>query len=189
MSIPKEAKDVKLISSLFSPGEELIKKVIKQMEGYFGTVDWVSEGLFFNRTRYYEKEMGWPLHRRFISFSKLISPDSIVDIKLMTNRIEDEHSVDKKRGINIDPGYISLEELVLVTGKNYIHRIYLTNGIYADLTLVFHDGTFKPLEWTYPDYADEKVIGYFNMIRNGYLQHLREQGNEKAIARKRDNYA
>jgi hypothetical protein len=175
MSTPKEAKKVKLISSLFSPEEELIGMVIKQMEGYFGPVEWISEKLFFKRTRYYAEEMGWPLYRRFTSFSRLIPPDSIADIKLMTNRIENEHLVDDRRRINIDPGYISLERLVLATGKNYIHRIYLKKGLYADLTLIFHAGTFKPLAWTYPDYANEKVIGYFNMVRNGYLQHLREE--------------
>ena len=172
MSTPKEAKKVKLVSSLFSPDEELIEKVIKQMEGYFDPVDWVSEKLVFNRTRYYEKEMGWPLYRRFISFSRLISPDEIVDIKLITNTIENEYLVDKRRKINIDPGYISLERLVLATGKNYIHRIYLKKGIYADLTLIFYAGTFKPLAWTYPDYAEEKVIGYFNMLRDRDLKHL-----------------
>jgi hypothetical protein len=179
MSIPKEVKMVKLISSLFSSEEELIERVIKYMETYFDSVDWVSEKLVFNRTRYYEQEMGWPLYRRFISFSKLISPDSIVEIKLTTNKIENEHLFDMKRRINIDPGYISLERLVLATGKNYTHRIYLAKGIYADLTLVFHAGTFKPLAWTYPDYANEKVIVYFNKIRNGYLHHLREGEKEK----------
>lgn len=173
MSTPEEAEKVKLISSLFSSEEDLIEKVIEQMEGSLGPVDWVSEKLAFDRTRYYAKEMGWPLCRRFISFSNLITPDSIVDIKLVTNTIENGHLVNRRRKINIDPGYISLERLVLASGKNYSHRIYLRKGIYADLTLVFHAGTFKPLAWTYPDYADEKIIGYFNVIRNGYLQYLR----------------
>jgi len=178
MSTPKESPKVKLVSSLFSPEEDLIKDVIKQMEGYFGPLERVSEKLVFDRTKYYAKEMGWPLFRRFISFSKLISPDSLVDIKLLTNTIEDGYAVEKKRKINIDPGYISLERLVLATGKNYTHRIYLDKGIYADLTLVFHAGTFMPLVWTYPDYADEKVIRYFNMVRTGYLHYLREEGKE-----------
>jgi hypothetical protein len=174
MSTPQGARKVKLISSLFSPEEALIDAVIKEMEEHFGPVDWVSGKLFFDRTRYYEREMAWPLHRRFVAFFNLIKPDSIVDIKLVTNRIEKEYLVNTKRRINIDPGYISLERLILATGKNYIHRIYLTKGIYADLTLIFHGGTFKPLAWTYPDYADERVIGMFNIVRSAYLQHIRE---------------
>ena len=147
---------------------------IKEMEEQFGPVDWVSEVLPFDRTRYYEKEMGWPLYRRFISFMRLIMPESIADIKLITNELEKAHLDKEKRKINIDPGYVTLERVVLATGKNYSHRVYLKKGIFADLTLIFHDGTFKPLAWTYPDYAEEKVIGLFNRLRSGYLQHLRE---------------
>jgi hypothetical protein len=179
MSIPREAKGVRLIMSLFSREGELIENVIKKMERYFGPVSWTSENLIFNRTRYYEREMGWPLQRRFIAFSELIKPDSIVDIKLMTNKIEKDHIIDNKRSINIDPGYISLERLVLATGKNYIHRIYLRKGIYADLTLIFHSGTFMPLAWTYPDYSDEKVIACFNALRDDYLQKLRGKEGEE----------
>ena len=176
MSIPKESTEVKLVSSLFSTEDDLIRNVIKEMEGHFGSVDWVSEKLVFDRTEYYAKEMGWPLFRRFISFSELISPDYLVDIKLLTNTIENGHLVKKRRKINIDPGYISLERLVLATGKNYTHRIYLDKGVFADLTLVFHGGTFMPLIWTYPDYANEKFIRYFNMVRVRYLRYLREEG-------------
>jgi hypothetical protein len=174
VSQPQETKKVKLISSLFSNQGALIDAGIKEMEEQFGPVDWSSEMMPFDRTRYYEREMGWPLYRRFISFVRLIMPESIVDIKLITNELEKAHLDKEKRTINIDPGYVTLERLVLATGKNYSHRLYLTKGIYADLTLIFHDGTFKPLSWTYPDYAEEKVIDLFNKLRSGYLQHLRE---------------
>jgi hypothetical protein len=174
VSQPQETKKVKLISSLFSHEGALIDLVIKEMGERFGPVDWVSELLPFNGTRYYEKEMGWPLCRRFTSFVRLITPEAIADIKLITNELEKEHLDRENRRINIDPGYITLERLVLATGKNYSHRVYLGKGIYADLTLIFHDGTFKPLSWTYPDYAEEKVIGLFNGLRSGYLRHLRE---------------
>lgn len=153
----------------------MINTAVKEMEAQFGPVDWVSEVLPFDRTRYYEKEMGWPLYRRFISFLRLIVPESIAAIKLITNGLEKRHLDNERRKINIDPGYVSLERLVLVTGKNYAHRVYLQEGIYADLTLIFHDGTFKPLSWTYPDYAEEKVIDLFNRLRSSYLQDLREE--------------
>jgi hypothetical protein len=176
MSIPKEPPKVKLISSLFSPDEDLLGGVMQEMETHFGPADWKSEKLIFDRTRYYANEMGWPLYRRFISFSRLIAPDALVDVKLLTNTLENRHLAKERRTINIDPGYISLERLILASGKNYIHRIYLGRGIYADLTLVYHAGTFKPLPWTYPDYADEKVIKYFNTLRAEYLHSLREGG-------------
>ncbi|MBW1996344.1 MAG: DUF4416 family protein [Deltaproteobacteria bacterium] len=173
MSKPGQARDVKLISSIFSAQEQLIDAAIARMEDLFGPVDWRSPLLPFDRTRYYEKEMGWPLQRRFLSFRNLVRPDDIVEIKLKTNDLEAEFRVGDRRTVNIDPGYIALERMILATGKNYTHRIYLTRGIYGDLTLVFRRGTFTPLEWTYRDYADSQVIEYFNLVRERYKQELK----------------
>jgi hypothetical protein len=190
MSNPSEAKDVKLISSLFSADANLIDRVILEMEGLFGPTDWISPAFFFDRTKYYEKEMGWPLHRRFISFKILVRPQDIVEIKWKTNTLEKKESQRGKRKINIDPGYVALERLVLATGKNYTHRIYLSKGIFADLTLIFQRGSFSPLAWTYRDYGDPESIDYFNGVRERYKRQIRglEQfeidDNHKTEARK-----
>lgn len=173
MSSPREAEDVKLISSLFSPHKELIVRVIGELEQIFGPTDWISPELFFDRTKYYAREMGWPLHRRFVSFERLIRPLSIVETKRKTTHIENDHLLDGKRQINIDPGYMSLERLVLATGKNYSHRIYLSKGVYADLSLIFHKGSFAPLQWTYKDYASPEIIALFNDLRERYKRQLR----------------
>jgi len=173
MSNPKEADDAKLISSLFSSQLNLIDQVILEMEGLFGPTDWISPGLFFDRTQYYKKEMGWPLHRRFISFKNLVRPEDVVEIKCKTNVLEEKYSESGRRKINIDPGYVALERMILATGKNYTHRIYLSKGIYADLTLIFQRGSFSPLAWTYKDYRDPVIIGYFNDVRERYKRQIR----------------
>lgn len=173
MSTPKEPDKVKLFSSIFSAEKELIDKVIEELITLFGQSDIISPWLLFDRTRYYEREMGWPLHRRFIVFRDLIKPEDIVETKLKTNGIENKYLNEGNRQANIDPGYISLERIVLATGKNYTHRIYLSHGIYADLTLVFNRGTFKPLEWTYRDYSDPDSIDFFNIEREKYKNQLR----------------
>lgn len=173
MSEPKDADDVKLVASLFSPEENLLEEVMRDLQALGGAADWTSPPLLFDRTRYYEKEMGWPLHRRFLSFETLIRPEALVEVKLKTNELEKRYLREGKRRVNIDPGYIALERLVLATGKNYTHRIYLAKGIYADLTLVFHRGSFRTLAWTYRDYGDPGIISYFNEIRERYKNQLR----------------
>lgn len=173
MSTPSEPEDVKLIASLFSRREELIDQVISEMRKMFGPTDWISPGLFFDRTKYYAREMGWPLHRRFIAFQELMRPEALVEVKLRTNDLEKRYLESGRREINIDPGYVSLERVVLATGKNYTHRIYLSGGIYADLTLVFRKGTFRTLDWTYPDYGAPETIGFFNELREKYKRQIR----------------
>lgn len=90
------------------------------------------------------------LVRRMVSFGPLIRPEALPEIKCLTNRMEALHEQGDQRRVNIDPGYLSPSHLILATGKGYSHRPYLRDGIYADLTLIFSDGTFRPLPGPIP---------------------------------------
>jgi hypothetical protein len=127
----------------------------------------------FNYTSYYEKEMGNNLSRIFLLFEPLFHRQQLPDIKLKTNNIETSFSSEGKRVVNIDPGYISLENVVLATTKGYAHRVYLNCGIYAELTLIFHNNTYRPVEWTYPDYGSEEIIAIFKGWRSVLKEKIR----------------
>jgi hypothetical protein len=169
MSIPQVPPNVKLIMSLIFSRECEKNDVLYELEDKFGVIDFISRMFTFNYTSYYEEEMGKGLKRRFISFERLISPDLLPDIKLFTNELEKKYSFKNNRKINIDPGYLASEKVVLATGKNYSHRPYLRDGIYADLTLIYEKGSFISLRWTYPDYKESKTIEIFNNIRKRYI--------------------
>jgi hypothetical protein len=141
-------------------------------------VDFISSLIPFDYTKYYEREMGSSLLRRFISFDTLIKPETLPDIKLITNRIEEHFSKEGKRNVNIDPGYLSQAQLILATGKAYTHRPYLRDGIYADLTLLYRHNTFEPLQWTYPDYGGEEIREMLQVIRKKYLIQLKQLKND-----------
>jgi hypothetical protein len=179
LSRPAEAEPVKLTVSLFSPDQQLLADVIRVLAGHFGRPDFVSEHLRFDYTNYYEEEMGPGLFRRIVTFEQLVRPETLPDIKRITNGIEYLHTVEGGRRINIDPGYINRCHLILATGKPYSHRPYLRDWIYADVTLVYHDGSYHSLEWTYPDYAGPELKELLNRIREKYLLQLKNR--EKQI--------
>nr|HID59384.1 DUF4416 family protein [Desulfobacterales bacterium] len=173
MSKPKKPKQAKLVIGLFMNNKGLLEDVAYHLAQSFGPPDIISPWFPFDHTEYYTKEMGRPLFRRMISFSKLIEQDMIPQVKLFTNQLEEAFSDEGKRRVNIDPGYLVAERFVLATGKNYTHRIYLKDGIYADLTLIYHKGSFRPLQWTYPDYAQENVTRFLLTVRTRYLYQLK----------------
>jgi len=175
MSILKLPPPAKLVMSLIFRVPEVYQKVLIDLSQLFGPLDLISEVLPFDQTDYYYPEMGKPLWRRLISFKKLILPDELPDIKIKTNKLEEKYADAGKRQVNIDPGYITAERLVLATGKNYTHRIYLKDGVYADLTLIYQKGDFQSLPWTYPDYASDSLKKILRMIRKKYLLQ-RKQG-------------
>lgn len=143
----------------------------------FGEIEAESPLFSFDHTEYYGDEMGRELLKKFYTFRELIDPARIVEAKLRTNKLEKNlfstGDDPPRRRANLDPGYISLSHLVLATTKNHAHRVYLRDGIYAEVTLRFQQGAFRPWEWTYPDYRTPEHIGFFNESRLRYKELLR----------------
>ncbi len=174
MGKPKEPEPARLFMSLIALEDATFDRGLEDLGSIFGRADYVSEIFPFDLTDYYTREMGKPLFRRFVTFDRLISVPSLPDIKKTTNRLEERYAPPEgNRTVNIDPGYICLEHVILATTKGYTHRPYLRDGIYADLTLIYRNKSFQPLEWTYPDYRQETIIRLFNQLRKKYLEDLR----------------
>lgn len=175
MSIPAAPNPAKLVIGCFLKEKALIHQVAAALVSVFGAPDIVSRWYPFSYTTYYEKEMGAPLYRRMLCFKPLIPQDRLPEIKRFTNDLEKEFTIDGKRRVNIDPGYVVHERFVLATGKNFTHRIYLSEGIFADLTLIYTQGKFQRLPWTYPDYGDLPMIQFLKVVREKYISDLKQQ--------------
>jgi hypothetical protein len=161
------------IAFIYIESSEL-KTCIKNLENNLGPLSLKSKILEFKHSGYYKKEMGENLKRKVIGFQNLIERDKLVEIKIFTNSLEEQFSFEERRTINIDPGYISGEHLILATGKGFYHRPYLGKGVYADLTLVYQQKSFRALEWTYPDYNSDNMLGVFYKLREIYTEKLKE---------------
>ena len=170
----KEPRPVKLIASIFTGDETLLAVARGALVKHFGPLDYQSEVLPFNHTSYYACEFGEGLLRQIVAFKGLIPPDCLAAIKRTTNELEMTWAENGRRRVNLDPGYLSLGKLVLATTKDYAHRIYLGQGIYAEVTLHYKHGAFQPWEWTYPDYASPPYRAIFAQIRRIYAAQLRE---------------
>ena len=169
MSVPQTPKQAKLVIGIITLELKIIDNLVTELASQFGQIDLVSPWMRFNYTAYYEPEMGSPLLRRMFVFKPLISQGDLCAFKLTTNQIEDHYSHQGRRRVNIDPGYLLRERFVLASGKNFSHRIYIGEGIYADLTLIYQKGSFKKLPWTYPDYSDDGMLRFLEQVRNKYI--------------------
>jgi hypothetical protein len=148
-------------------------EILAELAASFGPPDFRSDPIPFTFTDYYEEELGAGITRLFVSFWDLVDPDSLAGIKLATNEMEDRTGDGGKRRVNLDPGLLCLSRFVLATTKESSHRIPLRSGIYAELTLLYEKGTFRPVEWTYPDYGSGPYIAILNGIRDLYKGQIR----------------
>ncbi|MEE9554210.1 MAG: DUF4416 family protein [candidate division Zixibacteria bacterium] len=167
-----EVKPVKLICGItFAPSADL-NEIDSRLESRFGPIDSRSGKFDFSFTDYYESEMGPGLIKRFLSFEKLIAPDQLAKTKNETLSIETEISIDGRRTVNLDPGYLEESKLVLASTKNFAHRIYLGDNIWGEVTLRYENGEFVTHPWTYPDYAAPLAFEYFKRVRAKYREQL-----------------
>ncbi len=176
MGKAKQPAPVKLMCSIFTPDETLLAVVRGALTSHWGPLDYQSELLPFEHTSYYAREFGERLLRQIVAFANLIPREQLASIKCATNALEMTWIAEGRRRANLDPGYIAMDKLVLATTKDYSHRIYIGQGIYAEVTLRYRRGSFQAWEWTYPDYASPRYLQMCNEIRAIYAAQLRQRG-------------
>lgn len=163
---------VKLFCGLIGRTEKTISQSINELKKKLGPVDIMSEAIPFSFTDYYKTEMGENLLRQWIGFEKLIPPEKLSEIKALSNKLEDGFTSGLKRMVNIDPGYLTLANVLLASTKDFSHRIYIGGGIYAEITLIYRHKEFTFLDWTYPDYKSVTALSFFEKLRNKYKAQI-----------------
>ncbi len=170
MSQPGAASPGILTVSILYHADIEPNEIAPQLEALFGPADAQLSPFPFTFTDYYKPEMGAPLFRSIIAFSRLQPREQLVGAKLATNRLESEWLTGNGRSVNLDPGLITRENFLLATGKNFSHRVYLDQGIFADLTLIFQQGEFQTLPWTYADYQVDSVRNWLSQQRRRLIE-------------------
>ncbi len=159
-------KALLLVGTLYT-NEGAYLKALPTLEECFGEAVMESPAIQWDFSEHYKEELGEPIFRRFIFHRKLIEQDYLAAAKLKTCEIENTLSIDGKRTINLDPGYLTVAKLVLSTTKDYSHRLYLTDGIFAEVTLAYNKDKecYVPFTHTYRDYCDERYLRLFSISR------------------------
>lgn len=176
MSRPHAPLPAKLVISVLSADLPAVwDAVTAALEARFGRAEIAYPAMAFDHTAYYNDELGSPIVRRLLVFADLLPQEALGPAKLFANAVEDRFArPDGRRRVNLDPGLLTCERFVLATGKNYTHRIYLGQGIFGDLTLVFQAGSWQTLPWTFPDYAAPDMLARLSDVRSRYRRDLRE---------------
>lgn len=175
----KDPKPVKLIIAILAADRQCLHAAIETIENKFGNIDSTSDIWPFTQTDYYKDQTGSNILRQFVSIERLIDPGNLAKIKHKTNKLEQKLAkslaLPVPRPVNLDPGIIESSKLVLATTKNYSHRIYIGKKMYAEVTLVFDKGTWRPLPYTYPDYKQQCYFDFFAKVRTRLLEQLKSK--------------
>lgn len=168
---------VLLVVAAFSRHDAALDWARQRAEFEWGPTALVSDRFAFTETDYYAPTMGSDLRKTFMAFQRLVDPASLAQRKCMTNQWELDYAAealhDDLRPLNLDPGYLTLGKLVLATTKDRDHRIYLNQGIFAEVTIGYRRGEgWCGRPWTYPDYLRADFHEFFDRCR-AYLRQQR----------------
>lgn len=177
MTITGKKQDVvpvNLLLGILTARPQLLDETIQEIVKILGPFDFRSEWFPFTVTDYYDQELGSPIFRCFLSLKQLVEPSYIIEVKHQIALLEDRYRENGWRKINIDPGYFDFYKLVLASFKVGAFKIYLGQGVYGDMTLLYSKGKFTPFEWAFADFASGKYNDVFLTIRNLYKKKLKE---------------
>lgn len=173
-----------LVVAAFSRHETVLDEAARRMEAAFGPLLAAGERWPFCQTRYYEKTMGDGLIKQLLAFTRLVDMDQLAVVKRTTIALEAElknSGYAEARPVNLDPGFLGLGKFVLATTKDQAHRIYLRDGIFAEVTLQFQDGHFRANPWTYPDWAQPLVLTFLDRMREEYWRLRQPRGGRGVV--------
>ncbi len=179
----RDPQPVKLIIGILGSNEHCLAEARQSLAEAFGPLDLASDIWHFNQTEYYQEQTGPHILRQFVTVEQLVDPSVLAACKHQTNRIERE--LGEKLGaafprpVNLDPGLIEPSKLILASTKNFSHRIYIGQKIYAEVTLVFDKGSWRPLRYTYPDYRQLPYLEFFSAVKDKLLRQLKSAQQDR----------
>jgi hypothetical protein len=169
-SIPSR---VKLFIAVLFDTQDRYDEVMPVLTERFGPIDNSYGPIPFLFTDYYQDEMCGDQKKAYFTFAPHIVREDLAAIKTFTNDMEQRTSVGGKRTVNLDPGYIAADKFVLASTKDFYHRLYLSQGIFAEVTLHYRKGLYRFFSWTFPDYKEPAFLEFLEKARAGYMREIR----------------
>ena len=180
MAAPRQPEPVQFVCGIIAASEPLLHAAAEAIARELGPTGSASDIWPFDLTDYYAPQMGPDLLKQFITLEALQNPADLADWKNATNAIE-RQIADQARGahapprpVNLDPGYIESAKLVLGSMKNFSHRVYLRDGVYAEVTLMYR-GRWESLPWTFPDFASGRYDPFLTAARDDLRRRLTQK--------------
>ena len=173
-----EPKPVKLMCGILACDGDALDAARGRLLNALGPADCLSDVWPFDMTAYYAKEAGPAILRQFVAFADLVDPGDLAAIKHTTNRLERElaEQLDRPwpRPVNFDPGLMEPSKLVLASTKNFAHRVYIGDRMYAEVTMTYVRGLWQSFAFTFPDFKSGRYDGFLSQVRRRLVDQQKD---------------
>ena len=179
MGQPSPHSPVLLLLAAFSRHEAALDWARQKAVEAWGPIALESPRFDFAETHYYDATMGPGLKKVFFAFQRPFDPadwsKSSCRPTAGKRNMPPRPGHAEPRPLNLDPGYLTLGKLVLASTKDFAHRIYLSRGIYAEVTLQYKHHRWQHHEYTFPDYRRADYQQFFSECRE-MMKRMKDEG-------------
>lgn len=180
----QQPQPVKLIIGILAADQRCLAAAESAVAEAFGKADLVSPVYPFDMTAYYQQQAGPAILRRFVSIETPIDPGRLGGVKHQTNRMEmqlaEVLATSWPRPVNLDPGYLEPSKLVLASTKNFAHRVYIGDGMWAEVTLTYNKGVWQVYPYTFPDFKSGRYNAFLSTAREKLAAQRRDLASAAA---------
>lgn len=163
---PRDPLVKKVLALLVPRGRaEIFNAAKKMLEDAWGEPERVSPMFPFIWTNYYE-DIAPELDRCFFSYPGLYPMSKLPEWKTLTCGLE--RKTGETRRVNLDPGTLDGARLLLASTKGQAHRIYLKDGIFAEVTLCRRKGRWESFFYTFPDFKSGAYDEWLETVREDW---------------------
>ncbi|MEG1501994.1 MAG: DUF4416 family protein [Synergistaceae bacterium] len=158
---------VKKVLALLLPKNniKIFNYVSELLRAEWGEPERISPRIPFIWTNYYT-DISPELDRCFFSYKGMHKFSQLPDWKNLTCEIEQKTGILRK--VNLDPGTIDGARFVLASTKGQAHRIYLRDGIFAEVTLCRRKGHWEKFFYTFPDFKSGVYDSWLELLREDW---------------------
>ncbi len=172
MARKQEVGQGRLIVSVIHSSMDALADSLTALEKRFGLVQYETIEIECSQAAAYKEEMGDNLQRRFFSFERPVERDALPLVKSVCCKVESQFAdrIDDYpfRTVNIDPGILTPSNLVMASHREYNHSVYLEDGVFAIIALIWARDKFTRLPWTNLDFCDGDSIEFFGRVRESF---------------------
>ena len=147
-----------------SSSEESYYKIKKEAEGKFSKTLYESNPL----PKWTSPFVKTGKFTKILSFQRKISREELPQIKQKT--MEMKKGVKEDPSLEIIPGYLSPHNVVIGSAYDDFHKIYLFNGVYAEVVYQFIKQKMLYIDDTPEFFKNPDVIYYFSKLREAYVK-------------------
>ncbi len=161
------AKSSVFFSVISFQEDEVYFKVKSELEKYFSESSYESTPM--PKWILGEGEKGHVgSNTRILSFKRKINREELPEVKKKTLKICEKNQA-KDETLKIIPGYLSLQNVIIASSTDDLHKVYIFHGVYAEIVYIYEAEKLVYQNNSPQFFSTKEAMYFYKNLRESFL--------------------